>query len=242
MSFHIGAIEGDIADKVLLPGDPLRAKHIANTFLTEVKCYSKVRGMFGFTGMYKGKRVSIQSTGMGMPSAHIYIAELIRDYGCRTMIRVGTYGSISEDKKCGDIILANGASSDSAINEKRFGGSDFAATASFNLLHKAYHMAENLCLVAEVCGVMSQDVFYKEGDLYYDGSTVSFRYLAQFGIKGLDMETCELYSLGAKYNAQVLAIMTCSDEILTGIETTALERETAFDDMVKLALETIVAD
>ncbi|MFM1653343.1 purine-nucleoside phosphorylase [Brevibacillus sp. B_LB10_24] len=234
MSVHIGAKENEIAESILLPGDPLRAKHIAETFLENAVCYNNVRGMLGYTGTYKGKRVSVQGTGMGIPSISIYAQELMQEYGVKNLIRVGTCGAIQQDVKVRDVILAMSASTDSAVNKIRFNGIDFAPTADFDLLKKAYDLAAAAGMSVKVGPVFTSDTFYNEDA---DGQ----RLLAAYQILAIEMETAALYTLAAKFNAKALSILTVSDHILTGEATSSEERQLTFNDMVKVALETATA-
>lgn len=235
MSVHIGAKEGQIADKVLLPGDPLRAKFIAKNFLENAECYNEVRGMYGYTGTYNGKRVSVQGTGMGIPSISIYVNELIQFYGVKNLIRVGTCGSYQESVKVRDVILAMSASTDSAINKIRFNGMDFAPTASFELLKKAYDISVAKGLSTKVGNVVSSDTFY-------DDDPNSWKLWANYGVLAVEMEAAALYTLAAKFGVNALAILTVSDHLVTGELTTAEERQKTFTDMIEVALDTITAD
>lgn len=232
MSTHIGAKQGEIADTILLPGDPLRAKYIAKNFLENAVCYNEVRNMFGFTGTYKGKKVSVQGTGMGIPSISIYITELMKDYGVQNLIRVGTCGGIQKDVKIRDVILAMGASTDSQINRKIFGAMDYAPLANFDLLKSAYESGVEKGLNLKAGNVFSADLFY---DDYADHEK-----WAQYGILAVEMETAALYTLAAKYGRKALAILTVSDHLLTGEATTAEERQTTFNDMIRVALDAAV--
>ncbi|MDD5930091.1 MAG: purine-nucleoside phosphorylase [Spirochaetales bacterium] len=232
MSTHINAPEGAIADSVLLPGDPLRAKFIAENFLENAKCYNEVRGMYGFTGTYKGKKVSVQGTGMGQPSLSIYVQELFQFYNVQNAIRIGTCGSIKEDVQVRDIILANGACTDSALQSQRFGLMHFSPVPSFELLDKAYHKAKELNLKAVVAPCASSDRFYDENS--------NWKLWQKYGVAGIEMEAAELYTLAAQFNRKALAILTVSDHIITGQATTAEERQSTFKDMMKLALDTII--
>lgn len=230
MSVHIGAKAGEIAETVLLPGDPLRAKFIADTFLEDVVCYNEVRGMYGFTGTYKGKKVSVQGTGMGAPSISIYANELIESYGAKKLIRVGTCGSIQENVKVRDIILAMGSCTNSGINKMRFKGMDFSAIASFELLNKAYSVAKEKGITAKVGNVLTSDLFYND-DLD------AWKLWAKYGVLAIEMEATALYTLGSKYGVDTLAILTVSDNIVTGEETTSEERQSTFTSMIEIALE-----
>ncbi|NLM01515.1 MAG: purine-nucleoside phosphorylase [Treponema sp.] len=232
MSVHIGAKKGEIAKAILLPGDPLRAKYIAQTFLENPKCYNEVRGMYGFTGTYNGKPVSVQGTGMGQPSFSIYANELFSEYGVEKAIRVGTCGSINELIKVRDVILASSACTDSSMQTQRFGFLHFAPTANFQLLKTAYDKALNMDLKIHVGSVVSSDMFYDENE--------NWKLWAKFGVLGIEMETAELYTLAAKFGRQALAILTVSDHIITGEVTTSQERQTTFNTMIKIALETAI--
>jgi purine-nucleoside phosphorylase len=229
MSVHIGAEKGQIADTVLLPGDPLRAKYIAETYLEDVICYNEVRGMLGFTGTYKGKRISVQGTGMGIPSISIYVNELIQSYDAKKLIRVGSCGAIKMDVQVRDVILAMTSSTDSQINRVAFGTIDFSPSASFELLKNAYDTAAERNVPVRVGNVFTADQFYN------DDSQVEK--LAKYGVLAIEMETSALYTLAAKYNREALTILTVSDHVLTGEETTSEERQTTFNEMIEIALE-----
>lgn len=232
MSIHIEANMGEIADTVLLPGDPLRAQFIAENFLENAVCYTKVRNMLGFTGTYKGKKVSVQGTGMGQPSLSIYVHELFASYGVQTAVRVGTCGAVHESTKVRDVILALSACTDSANLVQRFGHLHFAPTADFSLLYKAYTIAEKMGLAVHSGSVASTDLFYDEKE--------TWKLWAEYGVLAMEMETAELYTLAAKYGRKALSILTVSDHIATGECTSAKERQTSFFSMMQLALETIV--
>jgi purine-nucleoside phosphorylase len=232
MSIHIGAKKGDIAETVLLPGDPLRAKYIADTFLDDAVMYNNVRGMLGFTGYYKGKRLSVQGTGMGVPSTSIYVNELIRDYDVQKLMRVGTCGAIQPDIELKDVILAMAASTDSSLNKIRFDGMDYAPIADFELLQKAYQYAKSVGQKVKVGNILTSDIFYND-----DYLADPFQKWKDFGILAVEMETSALYTLAAKYKRQALTILTVSDHILKGEFCTAEERQTAFTDMMEIALE-----
>lgn len=234
MSTHIAAKEGDIAEAILLPGDPLRARFIAETFLENPVCYNEVRGMYGFTGTWKGKRVSVQGTGMGQPSLSIYANELFRFYGVKKAIRVGTTGAVQPSVKLRDVILAMSASTDSALNTHRFGGRHFAPTASWSLLKKAWDAAETKGIHPLVGSVVSSDVFYDDAE--------AWKLWAQYGILAIEMEAAELYTLAAKFGREALAILTVSDHIAQGTATTAEERQTTFLSMMEIALDAAVAE
>ena len=234
MSTHIGAKQGEIADKILLPGDPLRAKYIAENFLENPVCYNEVRGMLGYTGTYKGEKVSVQGTGMGVPSISIYINELMQEYGVQKLVRVGTCGALQKDVKVRDVILAQGSTSDSQMNRMTFGGIDYAPIADFDLLKKAYDTGVEKGLKLRVGNVFTSDSFYR------DNALDLFNKLADYQVLGVEMETTALYALAAKYNRQALSALTISDHILTGEETTAEERQTTFNDMIVVALDAII--
>lgn len=232
MSTHIGAKKGDIAETVLLPGDPLRAKWIAETFLEDVVCYNEVRGMYGYTGTYKGKRVSVQGTGMGVPSISIYVNELIQEYGVKNLIRVGTAGSYREDIKVRDVILAMSASTTSGINKLRFNGADYAPTASCELFIKAFENAKKKGIDIKGGNVLTADEFY--GDNFDD-----YKKWAKYGILCVEMETAGLYTIASKYGVNALTILTISDSLVTGEATTSEERQTTLKEMIEIALESI---
>ncbi len=230
MSIHIGAKEGDIASTVLLPGDPLRAKYIAENFLTDTICYNQVRGMYGYTGTYKGKRISVQGTGMGIPSISIYLNELITSYKAKNLIRIGSCGSMQADIKIRDVILAMSASTDSHINKIRFNGMDYAPTANFNLLKRAHDIALEKDIPIKVGSVLTTDTFYHD-------DPNSWKHWANYGILAVEMETAALYTLAAKFKVNALSVLTVSDSLVTREETTSEERQKTFNQMVEVALE-----
>lgn len=234
MSIHIGAKKGDIADTILLPGDPLRAKFIAENFLEDVVQYNEVRGMYGFTGTYKGKRISVQGTGMGVPSISIYVNELIQEYDVKTFIRVGTCGGMLDNVNIRDIVLAQGATTDSQVNRMVFGGIDYAPLANFDLLKNAYDIAKEKDLTTHVGNVFTSDSFYR------DNGRETNELLAKYNVIAVEMETSALYTLAAKFNRRALSILTVSDHVMTGEQTTAEERQTSFQQMMELALETAI--
>lgn len=236
MSIHIGAKPGEIAERVLFPGDPLRAKWIAETFLSDATCYSEVRGMYGFTGRYRGVDVSVQGSGMGLPSSSIYAHELFAEYGVRTLVRVGSAGAIADRLRLRDVVAAIGASTDSAMNRQRFDGLvDYAPVADFALLRQAVDAAGALGITMHVGPIASVDTFYTDRpDLY--------RKLAEYGVLAVEMEAAGLYTLAARFSARALTITTISDHIGRGERTTAEERERSFGDMVRIALDAVVAD
>ena len=232
MSVHIGAKKGEIADTILLPGDPLRAKYIADNFLEDIKLYNEVRGMYGFTGKYKGKEVSVQGTGMGVPSISIYANELINEYDVQKLIRVGTCGAIQKDVKVRDVILAQGATTDSQANNLIFGGINYTPIADFELLKKAYEAGLEKGLNIRVGNVFTSDTFYR------DNAKEVNELLAKYKVLAIEMESSALYTLAAKFDRQALSVLTVSDHIITGEETTAEERQTTFNEMIEIALET----
>lgn len=232
MSIHIEAKPGEIAETILLPGDPLRAKHVAEKFLENAVCYNEVRGMFGYTGTYKGKRVSVQGTGMGIPSISIYTNELIREYGVKNLIRIGTAGSFQPYIHIKDIVIALAASTNSAVNWNRFNGADFAPTCDFELLLKAYHASQKLNIPIKAGNILSSDEFYDENPDFY-------KKWAEYGILCVEMETAALYTIAAKYGVKALAIFTISDSLITKEATSADDRQNSFNDMVEIALETL---
>jgi purine-nucleoside phosphorylase len=229
MSIHLEAKAGEIAPTVLLPGDPLRAKWIAETFFEDVFCYNNVRGMLGFTGTYQGKRVSVQGSGMGIPSTLVYCNELIKDYGVKQIIRVGSAGSYQTDIKLNDIVLAMSASTDSNINANRFPNGTFAPTASFELFQKAVKYAEKHQIPIKAGNVLSSDTFYDDNPEY-------FKQWADYGVLCVEMETAGIYTLAAKYGIEALSIVTISDSLLTKEELSHEERENTFKKMIEIAL------
>ena len=233
MSVHIAAKNGEIADTVLLPGDPKRAKWIAENFLENAVCYTDIRGMLGFTGTYKGKRISVQGTGMGIPSMSIYITELMKDYGVKTLIRVGSAGSYQEDVKIRDIVVALSTSTDSNINNRRFKGASFAPTVNFDLLSKVLKTAEEKNIKIKAGNILTSDEFYNDDSSY-------FKKWAEFGVLAVEMETAALYTLASKYKAKALSILTISDSLVSPEITSSEEREKTFNEMIELALETAV--
>ncbi|MGO4694778.1 purine-nucleoside phosphorylase [Paenibacillus sp. 2TAB26] len=234
MSVHIAAEQGQIAETILLPGDPLRAQYIADTYLEDVICYNEVRGMLGFTGTYKGNRISVQGTGMGVPSISIYVNELIKDYGVKNLVRVGTCGAMQESVHVREVILAQAACTDSSVNRHVFGGYDFSPIGSFSLLKAAYERGIEKGLKLHVGNIFCSDTFYR------DDKTIVQR-LMDHGVLGVEMETTALYTLAAKYGVNALTILTVSDHLLTGEETTSAERQSTFNDMMEVALETVIS-
>lgn len=234
MSTHIAAEKGAIAKTVLFPGDPLRAKFIAETFLEDVVQYNTVRNMFGYTGTYKGVKVSVQGSGMGIPSAMIYAEELYQEYGVETIIRIGTAGGMKEEVKVRDIVFGMGATTDSSALRNIFEGQvHYSAIASFEVLDIAYHIAEKSAVQGiHVGNILSSDRFYNE--------EMDKKKLARYGVMAVEMEAAGIYAVAAKHNKKALTMCTISDHILTGEETTAEERQTTFTQMMEIALETAV--
>ena len=230
MSIHIEAKKGDIAETILLPGDPLRAKWIAETFLENPFCFNKVRGMLGYTGTYDGKRVSVMGTGMGVPSISIYAHELIAEYKVKNLIRVGSAGSYQKHVKIRDVVFAMAASSNSGVNELRFGGADYAPTANFELFQKAVDTAKTKNIFIKAGNVFTSDEFYAD-------DFESYKKWSKFGVLCVEMETAGLYTIAAKHDVNALSILTISDSLVTGERTTSKERETTFKDMIAIALE-----
>lgn len=232
MSTHIVAKPGEIAPTILLPGDPMRAKFVAETMLENAICFNEVRGMLGFTGLFKGKRVSVMGSGMGMPSVSIYAHELINDYQVKTILRVGTCGGLQPYLKIGDMILAMAASTDSNMNYLRFSGMYYAPVASFELLMKAYQVAHEMGTEVHVGGILSSDLFYND-DLNW------WQIWAEHGVLGVEMETNALYTLAAKFGVNALSILTVSDSLVSHEIASAEQREKGFPTMAKIALECI---
>jgi purine-nucleoside phosphorylase len=230
MSFHIAAKPGDIAEAVLLPGDPLRAKFVAEHFLEQPVLYTDIRNILGYTGTYKGRRVSVQGTGMGIPSLSIYVNELFKDYGVKRAIRVGTAGAIQKELKLRDLVIAMSACTDSGANGIRFKGRSFAPTASFGLLKAAYDAALARDWEPKVGSVISSDMFYTE-------DPGEWKLWARYGVLAVEMETAELYTLAAKYGREALALLTISDSLVSGEEDSPGERQKSYTRMMEVALE-----
>jgi purine-nucleoside phosphorylase len=235
MSIHIAAAKGQVAEGILLPGDPLRAKHIAEAFLESPERFNEVRNMFGYTGTYKGRRVSVMGTGMGMPSLSIYANELIKDYGVKRLVRVGTCGGLTAEVKVRDVVLGISASTDSAVNKVRFRGMDYAPAPSFRLLKAAYDAAVERKLPVHVGKIISSDSFYTE-------DPDQWKLWARFGVVAVEMEAAELYTLAAKHGVEALAILTVSDHLVTREDTTSAERERTFDSMIEVGLAAALVD
>jgi len=231
MSTHIGAADGEIAPIVLLPGDPLRAQWIAQTFLDDARCYSEVRGMLGFTGTWRGQPVSVQGSGMGQPSMAIYVNELFAEYDVQTIVRVGSCGALTEAVAVRDVILASGACTDSSLNQLRFHGLDYAPVADFGLLRAAYDIAAGRDDVTAHVGLL-----FSADNSFYNTRRELMKPMVDHGVLAVEMEASALYTIAAGYQRKALAICTVSDHIVTGEETTALERQETFGAMVEIAL------
>jgi purine-nucleoside phosphorylase len=229
MSTHIGAAAGEIAPVVLLPGDPLRAKWIAETFLDDARCYTEVRGMYGFTGTWHGRPVSVQGSGMGQPSMSIYVNELFSEYDVQSVVRVGSCGALTERLAIRDIVIASGACTNSGINRIAFEGLAYAPVADFGLMRAAVEAAERSGTEVTVGLLFATDSFYNE-------RPELVARMAEYGVLAVDMESSALYTIAAKHGRKALTICTVSDHIVTGEETTALEREQTFGEMVEIAL------
>ncbi|WP_368651333.1 purine-nucleoside phosphorylase [Lactococcus raffinolactis] len=234
MSIHIAAQKGDIADKILLPGDPLRAKFIAENFLENPVLFNEIRNMFGYTGTYKGERVSVMGTGMGMPSISIYAHELITEYDVKKLIRVGTAGSLSKDVHVRELVLAQAAATTSRIIQNDWPEYDLPQIADFDLLDTVYHIAKDMGVTTHVGNVLSADLFYSD---LFDKNIK----LGTMGVKAVEMEAAALYYLAAKHQVQALSLMTISDSLVLDEDTTAEEREKTFTDMMQVGLETLIA-
>ncbi|MDG6897178.1 purine-nucleoside phosphorylase [Actinobacillus delphinicola] len=233
MTPHINAPEGAFADVVLMPGDPLRAKYIAETFLDDAKEVTNVRNMLGFTGFYKGRRVSVMGHGMGIPSCSIYATELVKDYGVKKIIRVGSCGAVSEAVKVRDVIIGLGASTDSKVNRIRFKDNDFAAIADFGMAQAAVQAAKEKGVKAKVGNIFSADLFYTPDPQMFD-------VMEKYNILGVEMEAAGIYGVAAEFGAKALCICTVSDHIRTGEKTTSEERQFTFNEMIEIALESVL--
>ncbi len=230
MSTHIAAEPGEIAPRVLFPGDPLRAEWIAKNYLEDAECYSRVRNMLGFTGRYRGQPVSVQGSGMGQPSLAIYATELFQEYGVEQLVRVGSCGALAESLRTRDIVLAMSAATDSSMNRLRFHGLDFAPTADFWLLRAAHDAATARAIKPAIGQILSTDTFYSPRPELVD-------LLAEHGVLAIEMEASALYTLAAAFGRRALAINTVSDHLRTGDALSAADRESSFGDMVEIALD-----
>jgi purine-nucleoside phosphorylase len=232
---HINAEKGDFADVVLMPGDPLRAKFIAETFLSDVVKVCDVRNMYGYTGTYKGRKISVMGHGMGIPSCSIYATELIKDFGVKKIIRVGSCGAVNKDIHVRDVVIGLGACTDSKVNRIRFKGHDFAAIADYHMIKAAEEAAKAKNIDVKVGNLFSAELFYTpEPDM--------FDVMDKYGIVGVEMEAAGIYGVAAEYGAKALAICTVSDHIKTGEQTTSQERQTTFNEMIEIALDSVLID
>ncbi|MFK7909444.1 MAG: purine-nucleoside phosphorylase [Akkermansiaceae bacterium] len=232
MTPHIEAKSGDFAPTCLLPGDPLRAEHIAKTFLSDVRKINTVRNMFAYTGDFQGTPVSVMGSGMGIPSISIYAKELITEYGVKNLIRVGSCGAVSKNVKVRDVLIGMGACTDSSVNRQRFQGHDYAAIASYPLLKALNDAAEALNIPVTNGNMFSADLFYTPNPSMFDT-------MEKMDILGIEMEAAGLYGIATEYGANAAAICTVSDHIRTGEATTSEERQTSFEDMMQIALEAV---
>lgn len=229
---HIEAQPGDFAETCLLPGDPLRAKYIAETFLEGARQVTGVRNMLGFTGTYRGARVSVMGSGMGIPSISIYAKELITEYGVKNLVRVGSCGAVSREVGMREIVVGMGACTDSGVNRTRFGGMDYAAVADYGLLRRAVEGAERLGIATRVGNLFSADLFYSPDPAGFD-------LMERMGVLAVEMEAAGLYGCAAEFGARALAICTVSDHIRTGESLSSADRESSFADMMRVALELV---
>ncbi|MEZ9196775.1 purine-nucleoside phosphorylase [Shewanella sp. 10N.286.54.B9] len=232
MTPHINAEAGAFAKTVLMPGDPLRAKYIADNFLDNAVLVTDVRNMLGYTGEYKGKRISVMGSGMGIPSISIYAKELITEYGVENIVRIGSCGAVSDKIKLMDVVMAMGASTDSAVNKTRFANTDFAMIADFNLLKRATDSAEKLGVNYHVGNLYSSDLFYSSDEQRYD-------LMEKYGILGVEMEAAGLYGVATEFGAKALAMMTVTDHLRQGLHLTAEERQQTLNEMIKLTLDAV---
>ncbi|QJQ96159.1 MULTISPECIES: purine-nucleoside phosphorylase [Halomonadaceae] len=232
---HIQAAPGDFADTVLMPGDPLRAQYIAETFLTDVRQVNSVRNMLGFTGRYKGREISVMGHGMGIPSVSIYAKELITDYDVKTLIRVGSCGAVRDDVKLRDLVVGLGASTDSKVNRTRFMDHDFAAIADFALVARTVEAARALGMPLRVGNMFSADLFYSP-------QPELFELMKRYGIVGIEMEAAGLYGVAAEFGARAMTICTVSDHILRGEALSAEARQNTFNEMMEVTLEAVLRD
>nr|1VHJ_A Chain A, purine nucleoside phosphorylase [Vibrio cholerae]1VHJ_B Chain B, purine nucleoside phosphorylase [Vibrio cholerae]1VHJ_C Chain C, purine nucleoside phosphorylase [Vibrio cholerae]1VHJ_D Chain D, purine nucleoside phosphorylase [Vibrio cholerae]1VHJ_E Chain E, purine nucleoside phosphorylase [Vibrio cholerae]1VHJ_F Chain F, purine nucleoside phosphorylase [Vibrio cholerae]1VHW_A Chain A, purine nucleoside phosphorylase [Vibrio cholerae]1VHW_B Chain B, purine nucleoside phosphoryla len=230
---HINAQMGDFADVVLMPGDPLRAKYIAENFLDNAVQVCDVRNMFGYTGTYKGRRISVMGHGMGIPSCSIYVTELIKDYGVKKIIRVGSCGAVNEGIKVRDVVIGMGACTDSKVNRIRFKDHDFAAIADYKMVKAAEEAAKARGIDVKVGNLFSAELFYTPDPSMFD-------VMDKYGIVGVEMEAAGIYGVAAEYGAKALAICTVSDHIKTGEQTTSEERQNTFNEMIEIALDSVL--
>ena len=232
---HIKAERGDFADTVLMPGDPLRARYIAETFLDDARQVNDVRNMYGYTGTYKGRKISVMGHGMGIPSVSIYAKELITEFGVKSLIRVGSCGAVRDDVKVRDVVIGQGACTDSGVNRTRFLGNDFAAIADFALTRHAVDAAAAQGVPVKVGNIFS-------ADLFYDPRPDMIDLMRRYGIVGVEMEAAGLYGVAAEFGARAATICTVSDHIVRGDSLSSDERATTFDEMMTVALESVLRD
>ncbi|PAU76887.1 purine-nucleoside phosphorylase [Halomonas salipaludis] len=232
---HIDAERGDFADTVLMPGDPLRAQYIADTFLDDVRQVNRVRNMYGYTGRYKGREISVMGHGMGIPSVSIYAKELITDYDVKTLIRVGSCGAVRDDVKVRDVVIGIGACTDSKVNRMRFNDHDFAAIADFELTRHAVDAAAAKGVPVKVGNIFS-------ADLFYNPQTEMVELMRRYGIVGVEMEAAGLYGVAAEFGARAATVCTVSDHIVNGDSLSSTERQNTFDEMMEIALEAVLRD
>jgi purine-nucleoside phosphorylase len=230
LSVHIEAESGEIAETVLLPGDPLRAQYVADNYLERSACYNRIRGMLGFTGYFQGQKISVQGTGMGVPSISIYAHELVSEYGAKRLIRIGTCGALQPDLNLGDVVLAQAACTDSSINRIRFNNNDYAPIATFALLKQAHEAATQKGLKVQVGLALTSDTFYSD-------DPDSWRLWARYGVLVVEMETAALYTLAARHRVQALSVLTVSDSLVTGKQASAEQRQRGYADMMELAVQ-----
>ncbi|GIU35450.1 purine nucleoside phosphorylase DeoD-type 1 [Shewanella colwelliana] len=232
MTPHINAAAGDFAETLLMPGDPLRAKYIADNFLDNARLVTDVRNMLGYTGEYQGRAISVMGSGMGIPSISIYAKELATEYGVKNIIRIGSCGAVSNKIKLMDVVMAMGASTDSAVNRSRFANTDFAMIADFNLLRLAADAADKQGANYHVGNLYSSDLFYCSDEMRYDD-------MEKYGILGVEMEAAGLYGVAAEYGINALAMMTVTDHLRQGLHLSAEERQHTLNEMIKLTLEAV---
>lgn len=231
-SIHINAEDGAFAETVLFPGDPLRAKYIAEKFFDAPEQVTDVRNILGYTGEYEGQRISVMGSGMGIPSASIYAKELITEYGVKELVRIGSCGAVSKNVQLRDIVIGMGASTDSNVNRIRFGGYDYAAIADYGLIEKAVAAARSMKLPVKVGNIFSADLFYTPDVAMFDT-------MEQYEILGVEMEAAGVYSTAIEYGAKALAICTVTDHIRTGAALSSEERQLSLDEMITMALTAV---
>jgi purine-nucleoside phosphorylase len=234
-SIHINAADNAFADTVLFPGDPLRAKYIAEKFFEGAEQVTDVRNILGFTGSYKGQRISVMGSGMGIPSASIYTKELITEYGVKEIVRIGSCGAVSKNVQLRDVVIGMGASTDSNVNRIRFGGYDYAAIADFGLLENAVASARAMQLPVKVGNIFSADLFYTPDTAFFD-------VMEQYDILGVEMEAAGVYSAAVEFGAKALAICTVTDHIRLGTALSSEERQSSLDEMITMALNAVTGN